>query len=494
VTGLTLTHLLRHTARQMPRRCAVVGPDRTLCHAELSAMADRFADALAARGVGQGDRVGLWAPKSAELVALMQGVLRIGAAYVPIDATSPAARAAAIARDADLATVVAREEDVARLGGLPDVVAMRTLRDARAPRGPRPVIGENDLAYILYTSGSTGDPKGVCLTHRNARAFVDWAAREVAAEPDDRFSSHAPFHFDLSVLDLYVPMAVGASVHLIPEALAYAPPLLVGFLAEHRITVWYSVPSVLMLMLRNGLLETEPGPLRALLFAGEPFPIDALRTLRQWCPQARLLNLYGPTETNVCTFHEVTSIEPDRAEPVPIGRGCCGNEVVALDEHGELAPIGTEGVLVVRGPTVMRGYWGQPPLDGRPYRTGDRVRVLEDGSFQFLGREDHQVKVRGHRIELGEIENVLMKHPAIDRAAVVAHGEGHRRRLVAFVEAPDARGTHMSIVEAKRHCAARLPRYMIVDGLRQLDRLPRTSTGKTDRRQLSSMLQQEAKA
>jgi clorobiocin biosynthesis protein CloN4 len=347
---------------------------------------------------------------------------------------------------------------------------------------PRPVnqpTAPGDLAYILYTSGSTGKPKGVCVTHENARAFIDWAYEELAPSPQDRFANHAPFAFDLSVLDLYVAFRAGASVHLIPPELSFAPIQLVEFLYRERISIWYSVPSALTVMMRYGGLLDRPAPdaLRTVLFAGEPFPVTHLRSLAGWTP-ARLMNLYGPTETNVCTFHEVTPADLDRDRPAPIGIAASGDRVWAQRDDGGVAALGEEGELLVDGPTVMSGYWGQPPHRG-PYHTGDLVRVLPGGAFDYLGRRDHMVKIRGHRVELGEVESVLEKHADVAEAAAIAVGEGADTRLVAFVAPQPGRGP--GPLALKQHLAEHLPRYMIADEVQILPRLPRNGNGKIDR-------------
>jgi clorobiocin biosynthesis protein CloN4 len=314
---------------------------------------------------------------------------------------------------------------------------------------------------------------------------VDWAVAELAPEPADRFANHAPFTFDLSVLDLYAAFAAGASVHLIPAELSYAPVQLVEFLYRQQISVWYSVPSALALMMRQGGLLERPAPeaLRTVLFAGEPFPIVQLRALAAWIPQGRLLNLYGPTETNVCTYHEVAPADLDRDRPVPIGIAASGDKVWAQRADGAVAGPGEEGEVVVDGPTVMLGYWGQPRPAG-PYHTGDFARVRPDGSFDYLGRRDHMVKVRGHRIELGEVESVLAQHTDVAEAATVVVGDGVDARLVAFV-VPHA-GRQPGPLALRQHSAERLPRYMIADELHVLPGLPRTENGKIDRRALAA--------
>jgi amino acid adenylation domain-containing protein len=459
-----------------------------MSYGELDRAANRIGRALVEAGVGPGDRVGIWLEKSPHAVAAMQGALRIGAAYVPLDPFAPPSRIRGIVRDCGMAAVVTtsgRAEIglVDDLAGLPALLVPATdelLPDVSSEPLPVSGVGGDDLAYILYTSGSTGTPKGVCISHRNSLAFVEWAHGELAPSASDRFSNHAPFHFDLSVLDLYVAFMAGASVVLIPDGLQYLPSRLVELIATESITIWYSVPSALILMIdQGGLLDRADIHVRAWLFAGEPFPIQHLRRLFTRFEGCRFLNLYGPTETNVCTFFEVTEIPGDRLAPVPIGKACSGDEVWAVADDGRRAGAGEVGELMVAGPTVMLGYWGRQAQGVGPYATGDVVRFEADGNYAYLGRRDHLVKVRGHRIELGEVEATLTAHDAIGEVAVVVVGSGVDARLVAYAvldgEEPP------TLLEIKRHCAERLPRYMIVDAVRFVPELPRTRNGKVDR-------------
>jgi amino acid adenylation domain-containing protein len=444
------------------------------------------------------------------------GVLKAGAAYVPLDPQSPVARLAYIARNAELSVLVTGLEKVdaweplvregaplrtlvalnasdAELDGAP--AGMRALgRGALADLPTTPPAGrgaDSELAYILYTSGSTGDPKGVMLSHRNALTFVDWAAAEFALAPTDRLSSHAPLHFDLSTFDLFGAARAGAAVVLVPAGLSVFPIEVARWIGEREITVWYSVPSALSALLLRGKLEVGQFPcLRRVLFAGEVFPTKYLASLMELLPHVRFHNLYGPTETNVCTWYDVP---PQGApDPIPIGRPIAGVEAFAVDDEGRRAD---SGELCVRGPSVMQGYWGDREATARAlgplpaagvedepvYRTGDLVSLAEDGNFLFLGRRDAQVKRRGYRIELGEIETALHAHEGVVECAVTsAASELGETRITAHVVVRDGVG-EPELVAA---CAERIPSYALPDEFRFHSALPQTSTGKTDRRAL----------
>ncbi len=496
-----------------PDRTAVCLPDGSaLTYLELDERASRLASFLQSSGVVPGDRVGLTLPKGFAAATTILAALKCGAAYVPSDWTAPHARGRAIMSDCRVKVLVLDRGCMGMLEewpGEPPTVLIVDDPEREAPPGTLPFeqaldaaplppsIERNptELSYVLYTSGSTGIPKGVKISHRNALSFVDWCSRTFEPSPEDRFSSIAPFHFDLSVLDLHVAWKHGASAHLVPDCVGKNPKELVQFAAAHDITVWYSTPSTLNLMLQFGGLEKTEwiGP-RMALFAGEVFPIKHLRRITEIWTRARWFNLYGPTETNVSTFHEVCPpIPPDVCQPPPIGKPC-GDHTVAMlrDANGrEVSGDGIEGSLWFTGDCVFQGYWNRPAEDARAfeeirgrrwYDTGDVVRQQADGAFVYVGRRDRMVKRFGYRIELGEIESALYKHQRISKAAAVAVPDADQ--AVKIVACCVADGDNLSVIEMKKYCHDSLPAYMVPDSFSWRRDFPLTSTGKIDYQQL----------
>jgi len=514
-----LHEYLEHSAARSPARVAVEEPpDGAITYGALDALSDRLRDRLHVLGVGPGDRVGIYLRKSIDAVAAIFGILKAGAAYVPVDPGAPAARNAYVLGDCGVkaAVIEAAFEEKLRAemqggGGSPHLIVLKgtgggmALADALggesrvrpAAVGSAPA-GPDDVAYVLYTSGSTGRPKGVTLSHRNAVSFVDWCSEVFRPDANDRFSSHAPLHFDLSILDLFLAVKHGATVVLIAEEIGKEAARLAALMAERRLTVWYSAPSILSLLTQFGdMAQYDYSALRLVLFAGEVFPIKHLRALKALLPHPRYFNLYGPTETNVCTSYDVPArIPEDRTVPFPIGRACSHLRTRVVDTEGREVPPGSEGELVVSGPAVMRGYWNLAEQTARAflqdgagegwYKTGDLVVEEAGGNYLYVGRRDRMVKRRGYRIELGEIEAALYCHPeAKEVAAIALADQGDGVRIKVFLSYRGAK--RPSLIELKRFCAERLPLYMIPDLFSYQESLPKTSTGKTDYQRLKEI-------
>ena len=532
-----LQHLLTTSAARAARRPAVSAGERTLTYAELDALSNQVARALLAQGVAPGDRVGILAPKSAASVVALFGALKAGACYVPLDPKSPAARLAIIMADSGISVVLADQATAPQAAAMAgSVPKLRTVIVAgphwgrEAAAGPEPgttspgpavvswdeVLAEPagaldggaldggpavdaDLAYILYTSGSTGTPKGVMISHRASLTFVEWAAGCAGLAEHDRVSSPAPLHFDLSVFDVFAACKAAACLVVVPETTSMFPARLARWLEREQVSVWYSVPSVLTMLVTYGNLRGfDLSRLRAVIFAGEVFPAKHLTQLMAELPGARCLNWYGPTETNVCTWYEVPP-GAGLTAPVPIGKACANTDVFAVtSDGGRVSKPGEEGELYARGSGLMRGYWGQQEktrqvltqnpfqaaYDELAYRTGDLVTLDDEGNYVFIGRRDGMVKTRGYRVELGEVETALYAHPAIREAVVLPVPDellGSRLRAVICADGPDG----LTREQVLDHCRRRLPAYMVPDVVEFRDTLPRTSTGKVDRVRLA---------
>jgi len=513
-----LHHLLIESAARHPERTAIVDRAASMTYRELDAASSRLAVELAARGVGPGNRVGLYLDKSLPGIVAAWGILRSGAAYVPLDVASPVKRVARIVANGDLCGILTTSKRwpslAAGLACPPGFVGIALA--AQRPADPRFAFETPDAplasadrhvhvdddpsraAYVLYTSGSTGQPKGVVLSHRAARSFVDWAGDITQLGPTDVVSSHAPLHFDLSVFDLFASCRAGATVALVPPELNVFPRNLADWMARERISVWYSVPSLLSRLALAGDLERHDwSQLRQIIFAGEVFPVAHLRRLREKIPAARYWNWYGPTETNVCTAYAVAALPAERTAPVPIGTACANCRLLVLDEAGSECEPGEAGELCVSGPSLMTGYQAMPEATAqafvtRPdgsawYRTGDLVQEDAAGLLHLLGRRDGMIKSRGYRIELGEIESILHQHPGVAEAAAVALPDDEIGHVILAAAVARA-GETLETAKLRAFCVERLPAYMIPVSIEVRASLPRGSTGKVDRVRLREEL------
>jgi amino acid adenylation domain-containing protein len=467
-------------AVQTPDAEALVARGERLTYGDLAGRSERVARGLRALGVRPETRVAVLLERGPALVPVLLGILRAGGAYVPLDRAYPPERIEFVLEDSGAAVVVADEALRDRLpAGCPTVSPEDLLTaEGEDQREPLP----ENLAYVLYTSGSTGRPKGVCLTHRSAVALVRWA-REVLTDEDLRgVLASTSIGFDLSVFEIFATLSWGGRVILAENALE-----LPALPAAGEVAVVNTVPSALAELARSGGL---PSGVRTIGVAGEPLPLALVRQVLAGAGGRRVLNLYGPTEcTTYSTFTQVPA-ESDRAPA--IGRPIANTTATVVDRRGAPMPAGVPGELWLGGAGVARGYLGRPALTAerfipdpfagergaRAYRTGDLVRWRTDGELEFLGRIDHQVKVRGFRIEPGEIADALARHPGVRECVVVARDVSGDRRLVAYFAA--ASGAPRP-AELREHLRRSLPEYMVPSAFLLLPEIPRTATGKIDR-------------
>lgn len=514
----TLHQAIQRVTETAPERQAVRYGGSFLSYGELNARANQLARVLIDAGVDRGSRVGIYARKSLDSAVALFGIMKAGGAYVPLDPSAPPRRLATIIRDCGIQHVVSEPSRTDVLAGLTlydaplhtvvgasgsapapfrQVPWEETRNAADADPGVR--LGGEDLAYVLYTSGSTGVPKGVTHTHSSALAFAEVAAETYGLRPGDRVSNHAPLHFDLSTLDYFATAVAGATTVIIPEAHTKLPASFAALIESERITVLYTVPLALThLLLRGGIASRDLTSVRWVLFGGEPFPPKHLAALMEALPAARFSNVYGPTEVNGITYW----VLPERPAPssaVPIGVPYGEVELLVVDGSDQPVVPGEPGELLASTPSMMKGYWGRPDLDRKVFysgvsadglpvrylRTGDLVRARADGALEFLGRKDRQVKIRGHRVELPEVELALSRHEDVETAAVYAAPDEFGTQTIGAAVILRS-GSRCSERELHEHVAETLPPYAIPGTLEIVDDLPRTSTGKIDRRALAT--------
>ena len=525
-----ISHSVDTGVERDPKQIAFRSQGVDLNFAELSRKRAQVAAWLIDSGLRRGDRVGIYCRRSLESAIAIYGVMLAGGAFVPIDPDAApgwmesviqdcglnhlicdfktAGSARRLLRDASLPIQhvlgLEREEDLEYRGESWQAMEGYSLSESQLPS-----LREADLAYIMYTSGSTGLPKGIMHTHFSGLHYARLSSALYGLEPTDRIANHSPLHFDMSTLGFLTGPFVGATTVMIPEAYTKFPASLSGLVESDRLTIWYSVPTALIQMLHYGALEKRDcRSLRWVLYGGEPFALKHLERLMTLWPQARFSNVYGPAEVNQCTYFHFSRADLaglDALSGVPIGRCWSRTDGLILDESDmPLKGAMVSGELVVSTVTMMKGYWNRPALteaafvtlaDGSGkeqvyYRTGDLVRRDQEGRFQFLGRKDRQVKLRGYRVELDGVEGVLTSHAAVEEGAVYlkavadpAEGESEDFSLYATVQLRSGEGiSGNSLIEFLEH---KLPHYAVPRRIDIVESLPRTGSGKIDRRALS---------
>ena len=482
VRPATVVAAIASRAAETPGGQAVVGRDGALSYAELWAVSGRLAGALAAAGVARGDPVGVCLPRDRMLPAALLGVMRSGAAYVPLDPEHPADRLAFIAGDCGVTLVVSRGDALPAASSMEGVTVV-DLDQLPGDAEPPPPPGPQDLAYVLYTSGSTGRPKGVEVCHGSLADHTTALRSVPGLGRDDAVLALAPLTFDAVGIEIWSPLAAGARCVVVERDRVLDAHALVARMSAAAASVSFLPPTVLRMLRAAGWA----GDRRLRVWSGGEAVDPALA--RELLPLvAELWNVYGPTETTTLSVvHQVT----EAGDTVPIGRPLPGEWVYVVDAYGRLLPSGMVGELWIGGSGVARGYRHRPELTkaafvpdpyvpgARCYRTGDLARWQPDGRLEFLGRVDHQVKIRGQRIELGEIEAVLHEHPEVSQAAVTVHGDGAGVSLTGYL-APQS----VAVADVEAFCRRRLPDYMVPGRWMLLAEMPTTASGKVDRRGL----------
>ena len=482
--------LFEAQVERTPAATAVVFGDERLTYRELDERANRLARYLRTLDVGAEVLVGILMERSVEMIVALLGILKAGGAYLPLDPSYPQERLTFMAEDARL-KVLLTEENLASL--LSQTVAHVVKLDSQWAM-IEPLDGgrlsdtsaAHNLAYVIYTSGSTGRPKGVLVQHHGLCNMIKAFARAAEIDAQSRVLQFASFGFDASVPEIFMALTTGASLHLERSAVLSAPAALAQLMRQQSITAVIQPPAMLAVLSESGLTE-----LQTLIAAGEHCSAEIAD---RWSKGRRFFNAYGPTETTVCAtmhlYREKHAVAP------PIGRPIANTEVYVLRDNMQPVPVGVAGELYIGGDGLARGYLNRAELTAerflphpfatqtgaRLYRTGDLVRYLPDGNLEFLGRIDTQVKVRGYRIELGEIEAVLLSHPAVRAAVVVAREEeAGDKRLVAYLVGETE---SIAVIELRGYLKEKLPEYMIPSAFVMLDELPLTANGKVDRRAL----------
>ncbi|MCP2340679.1 amino acid adenylation domain-containing protein [Actinomadura rupiterrae] len=497
----TLSELFEEQVGRTPGAVAVVAGDESLTYAELNARANKLARRLGAVApVGRDRVVAVCLPRSELAVIGVLAVLKAGSAYLPLDPDYPAARLTHMLEESRAVALITHTDAAPALvvdAPAPPMLLLdrqQGLVDGSPAGDLGSVATSGDLAYVIYTSGSTGRPKGVMIEHRNIVNYLAAASGVTRPGPDDRVAQIVSPSFDPALREILGPLLVGARILMLPEPADRSPRALAELFASGEVTVAAAiVPSLLRQLIEHAEAKGLHWPLRVLATAGETLTTDLTERLRPIMPTGLVVNQYGPAESTMVSCRHIVRANSADAATIPVGRPVANARLVLMSEDDQLVARGAVGEIWIGGAGVGRGYLGQPGLTAerfvtvpyrgyteRFYRTGDLGRWLPDGSLEFVGRVDHQIKLRGHRIEPGEIEACLRSHPDVVDALVTADQDGHgAQRLIAYL-----RGDWSPVEELRQHLARYVPAYMVPTHFVTLDDFPLTANGKIDRARL----------
>ena len=520
----TIPKILENAVNKHPEKEALKYMSQSLSYRELQQKAKALAALLLQLEIKKGDRVGIYMNRCIESFIAVYGITMAGGVFVPLDPTAPKERTRFLIKDCNishLVTVPMQSRAMSALIKIPTqlktIIGLEKDLDVQTMTWSQ-VYGTNtaevifprilgkDLAYIMYTSGSTGLPKGIVHTHNSCLAYAKRSQELYDVNASDIFASHAPLHFDISTFAYFTAPLGQATIVILSDAHTKMPVSLAQLIEKEKISIWYSAPQALIQLLLNGLIkEKDLSSLRWVLFGGEVFSNKYLKQLIALWPQAKFSNVYGPAEVNQCTYFNIDknyALEKD----LPLGVVWENTDYRILDSKDQHVEKGTPGVLAIRSETMMLGYWNNKELTEKSlykepilpnyehvyFKTGDVVKEDVNGDLIFIGRNDRQVKIRGYRVELDEIESQLLKHNNVREAITyVEKNENELGDTITAVILLNTDDNHTEIKALQVHCSENLPKYAIPEQIYIMKEFPRTTSDKVDRNKIKTKIAEE---
>lgn len=515
MNGVLIHSPLEYYATATPATPALSFNGDQLSYQELNQQGNQLAHALLQGGCKAEDRVGIFLHKSLNLGVAIYATLKAGCAFVPLDPYMPVERLQFILEDCGIDRMISSDALQPVISNLNTSCNLQQVYGVAAElrfeqfdwqtigRHPNHNPGlqtiDQQLGYIMYTSGSTGDPKGMMHTHASSNCYAEWGRNHINLTASDRVASHAPLHFDLSIFDFFSTLRAGATVVMVPEPVTRFPASWTSYIESERISVVFTVPYTLITMVEQGAMDKRDlSSLRWILFGGEPYAPRQLKQLAAALPSVRLTNVYGPAEAPSCTCYDVPVASLDDDEPLPIGNMSFNSAGLIIDANGNECAEDQPGELCIRSSTLTKGYWNRPDLNAKAflrnegwgpfpsvyYRTGDQVVRKKDGLLRFLGRIDRMIKTRGHRVELDEVEAALFKIAGVSEGAayVIPDDSGSVEIMAKVTVNDEIQLTNAKLLDQLR---SQLPAYAIPRSIEIVQALPHNSSGKINRKLLA---------